>query len=250
MKRHIIAYLFTLITLSGCAGSDSTKSWTAERLQQEAKEALEAGNYETAIKYYEALEARYPLGRYAQQAQLDIIYAYYRFEEPESALAAADRFIKFYPRHPHVDYVYYIKGLVNFAQTYGLMERYLPIDLSARDQEAAKKSFHAFAELVRRFPDSKYSQDARQRMLYLRSNLAKYELHVADYYMRRKAYTAAANRAQYVIKHYQGTSVVPDALTILVKAYREMKLYELAEDALRVLKLNYPHHSETTKGDG
>jgi len=241
------------IWLSACSlfqSQDETERWSAQRLQSEAKTALNNADFETAIRYYEALEARYPLGRVAQQAQLDIAYAYYKFEEPESAIAAADRFIKLYPTHANVDYAYYLKGLANFNQNFGFINRYLPLDLTERDQEAAKTSFMELKKLVTRYPDSKYSKDARQRMVYLRNNLAHYELHVADYYMRRSAFLAAARRAQYVVKHYDGTHAVGDALVLMVKAYRAMHYDDLATDALKVLKLNYPEHPQLNKITG
>lgn len=219
---------------------DETKNWSADRFYSEAKDALNSGEYETAIKHYEGLEARYPFGRYAQQAQLEVIYAYYRYDEPESAIAAADRFIKLHPRHPFVDYAYYLKGLVSFNEDRGLVERYLPSDPSQRDPGAARQSFQDFSELIKRFPNSKYVTDARQRMLFLRNNLAQYEVNVADYYMRRGAYLAAANRAKYVVENYQRTPAMPEALSILASAYKIMDLGELADDALRVLELNYP----------
>jgi outer membrane protein assembly factor BamD len=238
------------IWLSACSlfqSQDETEGWSAQRLQSEAKSALNNGNFEEAIRYYEALEARYPLGRVAQQAQLDIAYAYYKFDEPESAIAAADRFIKLYPTHAQVDYAHYLKGLANFNQNFGFINRYLPLDLTERDQAAAKASFKEFKALLDNYPDSKYADDARQRMVYLRDNLARYELHVADYYMRREAFLAAARRAQYVVKHYDGTAAVGDALVLMVKAYRAMRYEDLAADALKVLKLNYPNHPDLVK---
>ncbi len=244
-RMATLALLLALV--GGCAGlskSDRTQGWTAQKLYSEAKAALKSGDYEAAIEYYEVLESRFPLGVLAQQAQLDLIYAYYRFEEPESALAAADRFIKMNPRHPNVDYAYYLKGVTTFNQNFGLVERYLPVDLSRRDQAAAKESFRYFADLVEKHPDSPYAEDARQRMLYLRNNLARYELHVADYYLRRGAYVAAANRAQYVVQHYDRTPSVPTALKMMVQAYHKLGLDTLAQDAQRVLELNYADHPE------
>jgi outer membrane protein assembly factor BamD len=239
--------LFTLVFVllaGGCSllpgRVDETKDWTADRFYSEAKEALDDGDYETAIKYFESLEARYPFGRYAQQAQMEIIYAYYKYDEPASAVAAADRFIKLQPRHPNVDYAYYMKGLANYNQGKGLIDRYLPTDASQRDPGAARQSFQDFDVLVRRFPESKYANDARQRMVFLRNNLAAYELHVAEYYLRRGAYVAAANRAKYVVEHYQGAPVMPEALAMMVKSYRHMGMDQLANDALRILKENYP----------
>ncbi len=241
-----ILVLSSLALLVGCSllgdPKDATADWSIERLYSEAKEALDSGIYETAIKYYEQLEARDPFGKYAQQAQLDMIYAYYKFEEPDSAIVAADRFIKLYPRHSHVDYAYYIKGLVNFERNQGILARFLPLDRSQRDQGAARQSFYDFAQLVKQFPQSKYSEDAKQRMVYLRNILAEYELHVARFYLKRGAYVAAANRAKTIVQSYQQTPSVPEALVILAKSYKIMELNELSESTLRVLKLNFPEY--------
>jgi len=233
--------------LGGCGflnfkEDDPTVDWSARKIYEEAHRELGEGNYDTAIDYFEKLESRYPFGPYAQQAQLEIAYAYYKDNEPAQAIAAADRFIKLHPRHPSVDYAYYIKGLTNFNQGKGLLDEYLPIDNSRRDPGAARDAFEDFGELTRRFPDSKYATDAAQRMVYLRNNLARYELHVAKYYMRRQAYVAAANRAKYVIENYQRTEPVPDALVLMALAYRKLEMNDLADDAVRVLKLNYPEH--------
>lgn len=223
---------------------DETKDWSAQRLYSEAKASLNEGDYETAIDLYEKLEARYPFGKFAQQAQLDIAYAYYKFDEPESAIAAADRFIRLHPKHPSADYAQYVKGLANFNRGKGLVERYLPTDASQRDQGAALQSFNDFAELVRLYPESRYAEDSAKRMQYLKNNLAMYEIHVARYYLKRGAFVAAANRAKFVIENYPKTPATPDALVLMVKAYRELELGDLANDALRVLKLNYPDHPE------
>jgi outer membrane protein assembly factor BamD len=238
--------LYSLSSLFGCSligdTRDETKNWSLERLYSEAKGALDSGTYESAIKYYEQLEARDPFGKYAQQAQLEVIYAYYKFEEPDSAIVAADRFIKLYPRHSYVDYAYYLKGLVNFERNQGILARILPLDRSQRDQGAALQSFYDFADLVKQFPQSKYSEDAKQRMVYLRNILAEYELHVARFYLQRGAYIAAANRAKTVIQSYQQTPAVAEALVILAKAYKIMGLDDLSANALSVLKLNYPNN--------
>lgn len=243
---RLLVLLPLLVALSACGlfskkDDDPTAGWSAKRLYDEARGALDTGNYKSAIDYYEKLDARYPFGPYAEQGQLEIVYAYYKNDDAASAIAAADRFIKLHPRHPHVDYVYYIKGLTNFNQGRGILSGIIPTDDSQRDPGAARQAFNDFSELVHRFPESPYAKDAAQRMIYLRNNLAKYELHVADYYMRRQAFVAAANRARYVIENYQRTPAVPEALAMLVKAYRQLELYGLADDALRVLKLNYPN---------
>ena len=230
------------LTLSACAWLESqkdvTKDWSVSKLYSEAAKELDSGNYKTAIEYYEKLEARYPFGRYAMQAQLDLAYAHYKAEEPEKAIAAADRFIKLYPRNPYVDYAYYLKGIVNYNRSVGFLDRFIPTDPSQRDPGSALDAFQDFAELVRQFPDSKYSADARQRMVYLRNNLAKNEVHVARYYMKRQAYVAAANRCNYVVEHYQRTSAVEGALEVLIDAYKALGKDKLAADAERVLTLN------------
>jgi outer membrane protein assembly factor BamD len=230
--------------------ADETAGWSAQKLYSEAKEALTDGDYERAIGYYEKLEARYPFGKYAQQAMLEIAYAYYKDEEPDSAIAAADRFIRTYPRHPNVDYAYYLKGLANFNRGKGIVEKYLPQDPTERDPGAALQSFEDFSELVRRFPHSKYAADAAQRMRFLRNNLAAYEVNVAEYYLRRGAYLAAANRVSHVIEQYQRTPAVPDALVVMAEAYKMLRLDKLSQDALRVLRLNFPNHPGIAQVEG
>lgn len=233
-----------LLTSAACSllpdQIDQTKGWSANRFYTEAKESMDSGDYASAAKYFETLQARYPVGRLAQQAQLEIIYAYYKDNEPASAIAAADRFIKLHPRHPYVDYAYYLKGLTNFNQGRGLMERIVPQDATQRDPGAARQSFQDFSELVQRFPQSKYAEDSTLRMAYLRNNLAQYEVNVAEYYMRRGAYLAAANRAKYVVENYQRTPAVEEALVVMAKAYKVIGLNDLADDALRVLERNHP----------
>ncbi|MGD9000459.1 MAG: outer membrane protein assembly factor BamD [Granulosicoccaceae bacterium] len=251
LVKLVLSGLLATFMLSGCSlipeQIDTTKDWSASKFYAEAKKALGEGDYEEAIKYYEILEARYPFGKYAQQAQIEIAYAYYKYDEPESALAAADRFIKLYPRHPNIDYMYYLKGLVNFNAGRDLISKYLPQDPTQRDPGAARASFDDFTILLKRYPQSKYASDARQRMIFLRNNLAEYEIHVARYYMRRDAYVAAANRAKYVVENYQRTTAVPKGLAIMAKAYRLLGLQDLADDSLRVLRLNYPDHPEIAR---
>lgn len=237
-----------LSLLSGCARLaewlpeqiDETEGWSAQQLYTQAQTARREGNYQTAIRYLEQLQARYPFGRYAQQAQLELIYAYYSDNEPEAAIAAADRFIQANPRHPFVDYAYYMKGVVNFSRSNTVLDRLLPPDRSKTDTASAQQAYNDFAELVQKFPDSRYAEDAGQRMVYLRNHLAAYEINAADFYMRRKAYLAAANRAQYVIENYPQTPAVHDALIVMVQAYEKLGLNDLAADARQVLELNYP----------
>ena len=222
---------------------DPTRDWSARRLYDTAKADLGRGAFEEAIEYYEKLEVRYPFGPLAMQGQLDLIYAYYKFDQPASAIAAADRFIKLHPRHPNVDYAYYIKGLVQFVGGRSLLDRFVTKDLSEHDASVALRAFRAFEELVQRFPESRYVDDSRQRMQYLKNLLAMHEIHVARFYMKRGVWLAAANRARYVVENYQRTPAVSDALAILTISYREMGLDDLSTDAARVLRLNYPDYA-------
>lgn len=246
MRNLLIIILF--LGLSGCGWfgggdkKDETAGWDAERLYAEARGALDAGYYDRAVEYYEKLEARYPFGTYGQQALLDLAYAYYKSNEMDASVNTADRFIKLYPRNDAVAYALYIRGLANFNRGKGLTQRFLPIDLSQRDTGGNMQAFQDFSELVRRFPDSRYVEDAKQRMTYLRNLLAKHEVHVANYYMRREAYVAAVNRARNVVESYPRTPAIPAALAIMAKGYKILEMPDLAADAARVLELNYPNH--------
>ena len=236
-----------LVTVSGCKKDrfiDDGRS--AEEMYTTAKGYLDNQNWGRAINGYQTLATRYPFGRYTEQAQLELAYAYHRGGSPEAALSTADRFIRTYPSHPNVDYAYYIRGLTNYEIRVGFMERLMPSRVRDRDQTAARESFRDFDELIRRFPDSRYAPDARQRMVFLRNNLSFYELDVARYYMRRKAYVASAARARYAIENYPGSPELGDALEILHVSYTEMGLPELAEGAMKVLALNYPDHPYVT----
>ncbi len=248
MRLSSFLLLAALLFTAGCSllpeQVDETKDWSANQLYAEAKQKLAEQNYEKAIEYFEILEARYPFGRYAQQAQLEIAYAYYKFEEPDLAIAAADRFIKIYPRHSNVDYAWYIKGLTNYNRGKTFVDKYLPQDPSDRDTYSMRAAYDDFDQLVKNYPESIYAKDAAQRMIFLRNNMAAYEIHVADYYMRRSAFVAAANRGKYVIENFQRTPAVPDALVIMVRAYRELGATDLEADAMRVMRLNAPDSPE------
>lgn len=236
---RLIPLLLVLFTL-GCATSpdDEFANMSAQELYDKAKESLTSGDYETAIKTFEQLEARYPFGKYAQQAQLEIAYAYYKFDEPDSCIATADRFIRNNPGNPNLAYAYYIKGLANYTRGAQIMDRLSSRDPSDRDTRALRDAFNDFTQLVKKFPDSRYTPDATQRLVFLHNMLAKYEINVAEYYMRRGAYVAAANRAKYVIENYQRTPAAQDALQVLVRAYTKMGMTDLADDAERVRSLN------------
>lgn len=213
---------------------------TAEEIYEKGKSSLDNGSWDTAIAAYKALQTRFPFGRYAEQSMLDLSYAYYKRGQPEEALSTLDRFIRTYPAHPNVDYAYYLKGLVNYEENLGFLEKLMPSRVRDRDQSSALDAFNDFNELIRRFPDSRYVPDARQRMVFLRDNLAAYEVLVGEYYLRRKAYIAAANRARYCLEVYPNTPQTPEALIILNKAYKALDMPKLADGAMAVLALNYP----------
>ena len=239
-----LAVIVTLLALGGCGilpeQVDETADWNAQRIYSEARHAMNENSYQRAIQLYERLEARYPYGRYAQQAQLDVAYAYYRSNEPELAIAATDRFIRLHPNHPNVDYAYYLKGLVTFNEDLGMLAWLSRQDLSERDPKGARESFDTFRELVERFPDSRYTPDALQRMQYLVNSLALHEVHVARYYYNRGAYVAAVNRAKTAVEQYPDTPAIEEALYILVQSYEALGLEELHADASRVLDTNFP----------
>lgn len=215
--------------------------WDAAKFRKNAKKAMDSGNYEKAIKIFEALESRYPFGPDSAQTQLDIAYAYYKNSDPEAAIAAADRFIKMNPRSPNVDYAYYLKGLVNYNRDISFVQRFIPTDASQRDPGSARNAYDIFEELVRKYPDSKYAPDARKRMIALKNNLAMHEVHAARYYMKRKAYVAAANRAAHVVEKYQRTTAVPYALQIMQEAYTKLDMPDLARNAENLYKTNFPN---------
>ena len=236
-----------LVTVSGCKKDKNIDDGrSAEEMYTAAKGYLNSQNWGRAISQYQMLSTRYPFGRYTEQAQLELAYAYHKGGNPEAALSTADRFIRTYPSHPNVDYAFYIRGLTNYEMRVGFMERLMPSRVRDRDQTAARESFRDFDELIKRFPDSRYAPDARQRMVFLRNNLSFYELDVARYYIRRKAYVASAARARYAIENYPGSPELGDALEILHVSYTEMGLPELAEDTMKVLALNYPDHPYVT----
>jgi outer membrane protein assembly factor BamD len=236
-----LSMLGVLLCVTGCRkDKDPQSELSAEELYHRGNDALKNQSWGRAIGSYKALQTRYPFGRYTEQSMIDLSYAYYKADEPENALSTLDRFIRTYPTHPNVDYAYYLKGLVNYSQNQGFLEKLMPDRVRDRDQSMASDAFMDFAELIRRFPDSRYVPDARQRMIFLRNNLAAYEVGVAQYYLRRKAYIAAVNRARYALETYPNTPQQSEALIVLVKAYKKLKLPELAEGSMAVLALNYP----------
>ncbi len=250
--RHFVTLVCTLIVVAGCShipffGKDddeqAEEQETSEQvLYRSAQSSIRAGNYSEGISKLEKLEAHFPFGRYAEQAQLELIYARYMSYAPEAARSAADRFIRLHPQHPNVDYAFYMKGLAAYSKDRGLADRFTSSDVSKRDSTSARQAFADFSELLTRYPESQYAGDARQRMIYLRNVLAAVEINVAQFYMGRNAYIAAANRAREVVESYSQSTSVPDALAILIEANWKLGLKDAANDALRVLALNYPDY--------
>lgn len=236
--RHSL-YAFLLFTLVACSSTPDDKDYSTEELYSQAMEAMQDHKFEQAVKKFEKLQSRYPYGRYAQQAQMEIAYAYYKQGEPAPALSAIDRFIKQYPNNAHIDYMYYLKGMIHFDENLsGVLSSLSQMDPSERDPKSVHDSFDAFKELVTRFPDSQYAADSRLRMQYLLNTLAGSDVHVASYYLRRGAYVAAANRAKSVLIDYPQSAKTRDALQIMVQAYDAMGMKELRDDAQRVLNQN------------
>ena len=248
----VLAALLLATLLAGCGllpeVKDETAGWSANKLYAEARDAMNDGSYDRSIKLFEKLESRYPYGRFAQQAQIDMAYAYWKSGEPASAVAACERFIKLHPNHPNVDYVYYLRGLINFNEDLGILGQISRQDMTERDPKGARESFDAFRELVTRYPDSKYAPDAVLRMKYLVNALASLEVHVARYYMKRNAYVAAVNRAQYAVRNYPDAPATEEALFIMVKAYDDMGMNDLRDDSERVMRKNYPNSVYYTRG--
>lgn len=250
--KHSLA-LIALLWLSGCSifGApteiDETKGWPVQRIYSEAEDLMKSRDYDKAIKYFQVLESRYPHGRYATQAQLELIYAYFKKNDPASCIAAADRFIKLHPNHPNIDYAYYMKGMANFNER-GIVEKLTEQQISDRDPKSLHESFLSFKDLVTRYPDSRYAKDATLRMTYLVNTLANHELHVARYYMKRTAYVAALNRAKYVLEYYPDSPAIEEALVIMISAYDALGMDDLKQDTLRVLQANYPDSPMLGKG--
>ena len=241
MARALIVAC-SIVAAAGCG----YKERQAEQLQpghmyEKAHKLLLGGDYRGAVRYYEALDARYPFSEEARQSRLDIIYAYYRAREQESAQDAADQFIRENPTHPRVDYAMYLRGLIYFERSPNFLERWFNIDLNERPPQDVRRAFDAFDQLIKQHPNSIYAQDARQRMIFLRNRLAEYEVYVANLYLKREAYVAAIDRARYCIENYDGAPAVQHALEIMISSYKGLGLDDLAERSQEVFALNYPN---------
>jgi outer membrane protein assembly factor BamD len=226
----------------GKGKEDKTERLDVEQLYAEAKDAMRDGDYSQANRYYTRLIARFPFGAYSEQSQLELAYVQYKMGKPDDATSSIDRFIRTYPRHAHIDYAYYLKAVINFDRNVGLMTRVFRTDPSARDLNGPNTSFGDFNEVLRRYPNSIYATDARQRMVYLRNELARHELIVGLYYYRRGAYVSAVTRAKYLVENYPQSEYVDDAIALLAASYKALGQTTLADDARRVLEKNYPEH--------
>ena len=249
----VLVVLALAVCMSACSmfhhkKRDNIDTMPVEALYNKAHTSLENADYSASTKAYQRLIARFPSGPYNEQAQLDLAYSQYKDNQPDDALSTINSFIKTNPTNNHVDYAYYLRGLINFDRTGGVLERYIERrdNQARRDQGYNLQSFDDFSELSRRFPDSAYTADARQRMIYLRNTLAQYEINVSEFYLRNKAYVAAADRAQYIVEHYQEAPQTGDALAILTRSYLALGHKELAEQTRQVLALNYPNHPYLT----
>ncbi|PTB89729.1 outer membrane protein assembly factor BamD [Pseudidiomarina aestuarii] len=248
MKLRIILACMTGLVLGGCAGSPDEEIFDprlsdAQLTYERAKNNIASGNYSTAAQTLTALSTRYPFGPLSHQIQMDQIYVYYKLADIDKALAAIDRFSRLNPNHPDIDYVMYMRGLVNQRADYNAIQELAGVDRSDRDPSKAREAFDDFADLIRRYPDSKYVGDARQRMVAIKSRLARYELAVADYYVKREAYLAAANRARYVLENYSDTPEAERALEVMADCYGRLNLNELREDAIATLRENFPSNN-------
>jgi len=254
-KLSVLVVTCALLSLSACGllpkASDDSKNVSASKLYAEAREEMDGAHYEAAIKLFQKLETNYPFGTYATQAQMEIAYAHYKAQDQAEALAAVERFIKLHPNHPQVDYMYYLRGLINFNDQIGFMSFIYSQDPTERDPKATREAFAAFKELVDRFPNSKYAPDAIQRMNYLINAMASYEVHVANYYYRRGAYLASLNRAQDAVTNFPTSPAREEALFIMIRAYDKMGMFDLRDDTQRVFQANYPNsHFLGGKGNG
>lgn len=248
MNTRWLLVIFSVL-LTACSGSPSKPDeLTEQEYYEQARESLDNNSFVIAAERLNQLESRYPFGRYAEQAQLELIYVYYMMSDMENVLANAERFIRLHPQHEQVDYAYYMRGLATYEMSYTFAERYMDAPFAERDPTPMRDAFDHFSELLQRFPDSPYTADARARMVYLRDRMASHEISVARYYMKRHAYMAAANRCASVLLNYQKTPSVADALAIQVEAYQLLGLNPEADQALALLQLNYPDHPQLQDG--
>lgn len=249
-NTRFLLILMLVLTLGGCQTMGKwfgdkeaeTETLPVEAMYGSAKASMDSGNYDRAGRYYQRLVSRFPYGPYSEQAQLELAYVQHKQAKTEEATSTINRFIRTYPTHRHIDYAYYLKALINFDRSSGLLLRLARQDMSARDLGAPTQSLNDFADVVRRYPNSRYAPDARQRMIYLRNLLAQHELNVGLYYLRRDAFVASANRGKFMLQTFPQSAYDGDAVALMAASYRGMGEATLEADARRVLEQNYPDH--------
>lgn len=246
MEKLIIKIIFIALTLvlTGCSSSDQVlekvPDKSAQALFVDARTALDDGLYQKAISTLSAIDSRFPFGPISHQVQLDLIYAYYKVGDSAQGIALTDRFLRLNPNNPNVDYVYYMRALINLSTEDNLFQDIVGIDRSDRDPNASRAAFNDFKRIVTNYPESKYAADSRKRMIEIKSRLAKYELSVAEFYLKREAYASAANRGRYIIEYFTPSPEVESALEIMVECYDKLGLVDLKKNTLQVLAANYP----------
>ena len=253
-RKYLLTSIIITCLLSGCSfldkmleEEDTTVGLTAAQLYLEGKEFLNLEDFNNAIKYFEVLESRFPFGKYSTQAMLDLSYAYYASEQRDKAIVEINRFIRLYPNHPEVSYAYYLRALANFDKDANVLTRFFGYDPSRYDVTALKESFNDFSIVVNRYPDTKYANDSLNRLIYIRNQIARNELYIAEYYSKRSAHVAAIERIKYMLENYGGTPSTERGLLILIESYNNLNMRKLAFDSARVLKKNYPEYNVEEK---
>ena len=249
IRKYLLTCLIITCLLPGCSfldkileEEDTTVGLTAAQLYNEGKEFLNLEDFNNAIKYFEVLESRFPFGKYSTQAMLDLSYAYYASNKRDTAIIEINRFIRLYPNHPEVSYAYYLRALANFDKDANVVTRFFGYDPSRYDVTALKESFNDFSIVVNRYPNTKYADDSLNRLVYIRNQIARSELYIAEYYHKRSAHVAAVERIKYMLENYGGTPSTERGLLILIDSYNSLNMRQLAFDAARVLKRNYPEY--------
>jgi outer membrane protein assembly factor BamD len=252
MQKLTIKTILLALSLGlvGCSSSDNdiekVPDKSAQALFVDAREALDNGLYQKAIQTLSAIDSRFPFGPISHQVQLDLIYAYYKSGDSAQGIALSDRFLRLNPDHANLDYVYYMRALINLATEENLFQDMAGIDRSDRDPSAAREAFKDLKTIVTDHSQSKYAADARQRMVSIKSRLAKYELAAAHFYMKREAWASAANRGKYIIEYFSPSDEVEQALEIMIECYQQLGLPELKANAKQVLAANYPNNQLLT----
>ncbi len=248
-RKYLVTCLIIICLLPGCSfldkmleEEDTTVGLTAAQLYNEGKEFLNLEDFNNAIRYFEVLESRFPFGKYSTQAMLDLSYAYYASDKRDTAIIEINRFIRLYPNHPEVSYAYYLRALANFDKDANVLTRFFGYDPSRYDITALKESFNDFSIVVNRYPNTKYAEDSLNRLVYIRNQIARSELYIAEYYHKRSAHVAAIERIKYMLENYGGTPSTEQGLLILIESYNSLNMRQLAFDAARVLKKNYPEY--------